>query len=82
MFHNTFDPCFVPPKSKNSVNREGVVAVDILFYEDDGLLRSLHNDEGLKSITDYLITLGASPNALVGLVYNFHHYLVYLSYNT
>lgn len=86
VLHYTCDPDYIAPQSKWSVNREGVFPVDILFNEDKGLLRNPHNDMVLKSVTDYLISLGTSSNVPVGFeqlakktVCNFHHCLVHLS---
>lgn len=65
VFHHTFDENHMAPDSGRNVKREGVLAVDVLFYEDKGLLRSQHNDKALKLSTDYLISRGASPKDLV-----------------
>ncbi|XP_060767925.1 uncharacterized protein LOC132875237 [Neoarius graeffei] len=62
VLHHTFDPNYIAPDSKWCVNREGVFTVDVLFHEDEGLLRSLHNDMALKRTTDHLISLNASPH--------------------
>ncbi|KAB5525816.1 hypothetical protein PHYPO_G00144560 [Pangasianodon hypophthalmus] len=62
VLHFTFDENHIAPRSQRIVNRDDVLAVDLLCYEDLGLLRSLHNDEALKAITDYLTSIGASPN--------------------
>ncbi|KAK3528271.1 hypothetical protein QTP86_028687, partial [Hemibagrus guttatus] len=64
VFHHTFDENYIAPDSRWIVKRNGVLAVDVLFYEDTGMLRSLHNDEALKLSTDYLISLGASQDVL------------------
>ncbi|KAB5525817.1 hypothetical protein PHYPO_G00144570 [Pangasianodon hypophthalmus] len=64
ILHHTFDETYIPPDSRWIVRREGVFPVDVLFYEDVGLLRSLHNDIALKSTTDYLISMGATPEVL------------------
>ncbi|MCJ8747208.1 hypothetical protein PDJAM_G00150680, partial [Pangasius djambal] len=61
MLHHTFDETYIPPDSRWTVRREGVFPVDVLFHEDVGLLRGLHNDIALKSITDHLISMGATP---------------------
>ncbi|XP_058237360.1 uncharacterized protein LOC131347367 [Hemibagrus wyckioides] len=58
----TFDENYVAPKSQWNVNRSSVFAVDLLCYEDLGMLRSLRNDQALKAVTDHLISKGASPN--------------------
>ncbi|GAA6068195.1 uncharacterized protein LOC113660633, partial [Tachysurus ichikawai] len=60
--HFTFDENYIAPDSKWNINRSDVFAVDLLCYEDLGLLRSLRNDEALKAVTDHLITIGASFN--------------------
>ncbi|XP_053347578.1 uncharacterized protein LOC128518474 [Clarias gariepinus] len=65
VLHHTFDTDYIAPDSKYCVKREGVLAVDLLFNEDLGLLRSLRNDVALKSITDCLISMSASPDAPV-----------------
>ncbi|KAF4090893.1 hypothetical protein AMELA_G00030780 [Ameiurus melas] len=64
VLHHTFDKNYIAPVSKRSVKRDGVFAFDILFHEDLGVLDGLHNDMMLKSITDYLISKGASPAIL------------------
>ncbi|MCI4392987.1 hypothetical protein PGIGA_G00152180 [Pangasianodon gigas] len=62
VLHFTFDENHIAPISQRIVNRDDVLAVDLLCYEDLGLLRSLRNDEALKAITDHLTSIGASPN--------------------
>lgn len=82
VLHHTFDPNYIAPDSKWCMNREGVFTVDVLFHEDEGLLRSLHNDRELKRTTDHLLSLNASPVNFEQLAkktsYNFQHYLVHL----
>ncbi|KAF5900220.1 hypothetical protein DAT39_010061, partial [Clarias magur] len=63
VLHHTFDTDYIAPDSTHCVNREGVLAVDLVFYEGIGLLRNLRNDEALKSITDDLKSKSASPDA-------------------
>ncbi|XP_027030072.2 uncharacterized protein LOC113660633 [Tachysurus fulvidraco] len=62
VLHFTFDENYIAPDSKWNINRSDVFAVDLLCYEDLGLLRSLCNDKALKAATDHLITIGASFN--------------------
>ncbi|MCJ8747207.1 hypothetical protein PDJAM_G00150670 [Pangasius djambal] len=62
VLHFTFDENHIAPVSQRIVNRNDVLAVDLLCYEDLGLLRSLRNDEALKTITEHLTSIGASPN--------------------
>ncbi|KAF7688120.1 hypothetical protein HF521_014126 [Silurus meridionalis] len=65
VFHHTFDPNFIAPDSKWFVKREDVFVVDILFYEDEGLLRCPRNDMALKSATDFLMSVRAPPDILL-----------------
>lgn len=83
VLHHTFDANYIAPASKCCVNRKDMFAMDLLYvcYEDEGLLRSMHNDTALKFTTEYLISKGAS---LVGFeqlakktACNFQHYLVH-----
>ncbi|KAL7830895.1 hypothetical protein SRHO_G00303970 [Serrasalmus rhombeus] len=60
VLHHTFDPYFVAPNSRLSVDRTDVFTVDCLFHEDQGLLRCERNDVALKAVTDHLISKGAS----------------------
>ncbi|KAF4090881.1 hypothetical protein AMELA_G00030720 [Ameiurus melas] len=57
VLHHTFDVNYIAPQSKRCVNRDGVFAADFLFYEEEGLLECLTNEEALKSVTDYLISM-------------------------
>ncbi|KAL6461360.1 hypothetical protein MHYP_G00295040 [Metynnis hypsauchen] len=66
VLHHTFDPNFIAPDSRLSVNRPDVFTVDCLFYEDQGLLRCLRNDEALKAVTDHLISKGGLPKSQEG----------------
>ncbi|XP_066509109.1 uncharacterized protein [Hoplias malabaricus] len=66
VLHHTFDPHFITPESRLSVNRENVFTVDCLFHEDRGLLRCQRNDEALRVVTDYLTAKGASPTSQEG----------------
>ncbi|XP_046696223.1 uncharacterized protein LOC124379732 isoform X4 [Silurus meridionalis] len=63
-FHHTFDSNYIAPESRWSVKREEVFAVDILFNEDEGLIRWLHNDLALKSTTEFLTSVRAPSNIL------------------
>ncbi|KAL7833379.1 hypothetical protein AOLI_G00283390 [Acnodon oligacanthus] len=60
VLHHTFDPYFVAPDSRLSVDRNDIFVVDGLFHEDQGLLRCERNDQALKEVTDYLISKGVS----------------------
>ncbi|KAB5525815.1 hypothetical protein PHYPO_G00144550 [Pangasianodon hypophthalmus] len=60
VFHHTFDENYIAPQSKLCVKKEDVFAADFLCHEDVGLLKCLANDEALKSITDYLISMAPS----------------------
>ncbi|XP_047007601.1 uncharacterized protein LOC108259355 [Ictalurus punctatus] len=62
VLHFTFDENYMAPNSTWNLDRDDVFAVDLLCYEDIGLLRSQRNDEALKAVTDHLISKGASPN--------------------
>ncbi|KAM9494445.1 uncharacterized protein Hap1MRO34_004365 [Clarias gariepinus] len=62
VLHHTFDTDYFAPNSKYSVNREGVLAVDLLFFEDIGVLRNVRNDEALKLITEYLMSKTTSTD--------------------
>ncbi|XP_036440352.1 uncharacterized protein LOC118817627 [Colossoma macropomum] len=66
VLHHTFDPNFVAPESGLCVNRANMFTVDCLFYEDQGLLRCLRNDEALKAVTDHLISKGGLPKSQEG----------------
>ncbi|KAK2819941.1 hypothetical protein Q7C36_021587 [Tachysurus vachellii] len=52
--HHTFDPGYIAPDSRHSVNRSDVFAVDCLFYEDQGLLNSQCNDKALNRVINHL----------------------------
>ncbi|KAF4090892.1 hypothetical protein AMELA_G00030770 [Ameiurus melas] len=64
--HFTFDENYIAPNSAWNINRDDVLAVDLLCYEDLGLLRCQRNDEALKAVTDHLISKGASLNTQHG----------------
>ncbi|XP_053347706.1 uncharacterized protein LOC128518579 isoform X2 [Clarias gariepinus] len=50
VLHHTFDPHYIAPESRYSVNRNDVFAVDCLYHEDQGLLNCKNNDEALKRV--------------------------------
>ncbi|XP_060715257.1 uncharacterized protein LOC132838724 [Tachysurus vachellii] len=52
--HHTYDPGYIAPDSRHSVNRSDVFAVDCLFYEDQGLLNSQCNDKALNRVINHL----------------------------
>ncbi|KAK2819938.1 hypothetical protein Q7C36_021584 [Tachysurus vachellii] len=52
--HHTFDPGYIAPDSRHSVNRSDVFAVDCLFYEGKGLLNSQCNDKALNRVIKHL----------------------------
>ncbi|XP_053347704.1 uncharacterized protein LOC128518578 isoform X2 [Clarias gariepinus] len=54
VLHHTFDPDFIAPDSRYSVNRNDVFAVDCLYYEDQGLLNCKNNDEALERVRTHL----------------------------
>ncbi|XP_053473249.1 uncharacterized protein LOC128603074 isoform X2 [Ictalurus furcatus] len=60
VLHHTFDENYIVPQSKRCVNRDGVFAADFLCHEDKGLLECLTNEEALKSVSDYLVSMEPS----------------------
>ncbi|XP_053532714.1 uncharacterized protein LOC108259354 isoform X2 [Ictalurus punctatus] len=52
--HHTFDQDYIAPDSRHSVHRNDVFAVDLLYHEDMGLLKSRTNDEALKRVIKHL----------------------------
>ncbi|XP_053532529.1 uncharacterized protein LOC128628669 isoform X1 [Ictalurus punctatus] len=52
--HHTFDQDYIAPDSRHSVHRNDVFAVDCLYHEDMGLLKSRTNDEALKRVIKHL----------------------------
>ncbi|XP_053532528.1 uncharacterized protein LOC124627638 [Ictalurus punctatus] len=60
VLHHTFDENHIAPQSKGCVDRDGVFAVDFLCHEDKGLLECLTNEEALKSVSDYLVSMDPS----------------------
>lgn len=80
--HVTFDENYTAPVSKRNIIRTDVFAVDLLCYEDLGLLRSLRNDEALKAVTDHLISIGGSYNTQVDRHNSIVHYLSSLHLNS
>ncbi|XP_058239791.1 trichohyalin-like [Hemibagrus wyckioides] len=54
VLHHTFDPECVVPDSSRFVNRENMITVDCLFYEDSGLLQCQKNNEALTKTLQYL----------------------------
>ncbi|KAM9494039.1 uncharacterized protein Hap1MRO34_004051 isoform 2-T2 [Clarias gariepinus] len=54
VLHHTFDPYYIAPDSRLCVKRESVFAVDCLYYEDQGFLRCLRNDEAIKAVKKHL----------------------------
>ncbi|KAM9493877.1 uncharacterized protein Hap1MRO34_003924 [Clarias gariepinus] len=54
VLHHTFDQYYIAPDSRLCVKREGVFAVDCLYYEDLGLLRCPCNDEAIRAVREHL----------------------------
>ncbi|XP_058239048.1 interaptin-like isoform X1 [Hemibagrus wyckioides] len=54
VLHHTFNPEYDVRDSNRSVNRENMITVDCLFYEDSGLLQCQKNNEALNKTSQYL----------------------------
>nr|XP_055054013.1 uncharacterized protein LOC129439435 [Misgurnus anguillicaudatus] len=54
VLHHTFDPEKTVPDSSRCVNREDILTVDCLFYEDTGLLECQKNDVAMDKVFDWL----------------------------
>ncbi|XP_058239080.1 reticulocyte-binding protein homolog 2a-like isoform X2 [Hemibagrus wyckioides] len=54
VLHHTFNPECVVSDSSRSVNRENMITVDCLFYEDSGLLQCQKNNEAVTKTLQYL----------------------------
>ncbi|KAL7834433.1 hypothetical protein SRHO_G00286800 [Serrasalmus rhombeus] len=61
VLHHTFNQELNVPDSSRTVNREKTLTVDCLFYEDEGLLQCIKNDEALCKVADWLIPEGSKP---------------------
>ncbi|XP_073716885.1 uncharacterized protein [Misgurnus anguillicaudatus] len=55
VLHHTFDKEKTVPDSSRSVNRINTLTVDLLFYEDEGLLECMKNTETLERIEKLLL---------------------------
>ncbi|KAK3509855.1 hypothetical protein QTP70_015865, partial [Hemibagrus guttatus] len=60
--HHTFNPDYVAPDSRACVNKERVFAVDCLFYEDQGLLNCLRNEDAIRAVKKHLTTDNSVEN--------------------
>lgn len=58
VLHHTFDPEKTISNSSKSVNRENLLTVDCLFYEDTGLLDCQRNSDALEESVNWLIAQG------------------------
>ncbi|XP_051517461.1 uncharacterized protein LOC127419774 isoform X2 [Myxocyprinus asiaticus] len=58
VLHHTFDPEKTVGESSRFVNREDILTVDCLFYEDTGLLQCLKNSEAINKVENWLILQG------------------------
>ncbi|XP_051513381.1 uncharacterized protein LOC127417392 [Myxocyprinus asiaticus] len=54
VLHHTFDPEKTVRESSRFVNREDILTVDCLFYEDTGLLQCLKNSEAINKVVNWL----------------------------
>lgn len=54
VLHHTFDPEKIVPDSSSCVNRENTLTVDLLFHEDEGLLKCMKNNKALDRIKKHL----------------------------
>lgn len=52
--HHTFDPGCIVPESRRAFSRSNALAVDCLFHEEQGLLKSHHNTKALEATAKYL----------------------------
>ncbi|XP_063042623.1 usherin-like isoform X2 [Engraulis encrasicolus] len=53
VMHHTFDPTYVVPDSRRYA-KDGMLVVDCLFYEDQGLLRCETNDKAKSTVLNWI----------------------------
>ncbi|XP_073808194.1 uncharacterized protein isoform X2 [Danio rerio] len=58
VLHHTFDPEKTVSDSSKTVNRENLLTVDCLFYEDAGLLQCQRNSDAYDKSVNWLIAQG------------------------
>ncbi|KAK2819931.1 hypothetical protein Q7C36_021577 [Tachysurus vachellii] len=52
--HHTFDSDYIAPDSRRNIDRSNIFSVDMLFYENVGLLNSFKNTKALEETTKHL----------------------------
>ncbi|XP_047656175.1 uncharacterized protein LOC113660629 isoform X2 [Tachysurus fulvidraco] len=62
--HHTFDPDHVAPDSGRNIDRSNIFSVDMLFYENMGMLNSYKNTKALEGTTKYLQKFKANRNKI------------------
>ncbi|KAA0717283.1 hypothetical protein E1301_Tti022834 [Triplophysa tibetana] len=55
VLHHTFDRERIVPESSNCVNRKNTLTLDILFHEDEGLLKCKKNEEALDRMQQWML---------------------------
>ncbi|GAA6082044.1 uncharacterized protein LOC113540943 [Tachysurus ichikawai] len=62
VLHHTFNQDYVAPNSRAYVNKNRVFAVDCLFYEDQGLLNCMRNEDAIRAVKKHLNTDNNTEN--------------------
>ncbi|XP_047656153.1 uncharacterized protein LOC113660631 isoform X2 [Tachysurus fulvidraco] len=65
VLHHTFDPDHVAPDSGRNIDRSNIFSVDMLFYENMGMLNSYKNTKALEETTKYLQKFKANRNKTI-----------------
>ncbi|XP_058238266.1 uncharacterized protein LOC131347854 isoform X2 [Hemibagrus wyckioides] len=62
VLHHTYDPDYVAPVSSRTIHRSNVFSVDLLFHEDQGVLKCKSNTEALDKAKYYLQNIKVNYN--------------------
>ncbi|KAK3510237.1 hypothetical protein QTP70_031067 [Hemibagrus guttatus] len=62
VLHHTFDPDYIAPDSSREIRRSNVFSVDLLFHEDQGMLKCKRNTEALDKAKKYLQDIQVNYN--------------------
>ncbi|KAK2819932.1 hypothetical protein Q7C36_021578 [Tachysurus vachellii] len=65
VLHHTFDSDYIAPDSRRNIDRSNIFSVDMLFYENVGLLNSFKNTKALEETTKHLQNIKANRNQII-----------------
>ncbi|GAA6089802.1 uncharacterized protein LOC113660629 isoform X1, partial [Tachysurus ichikawai] len=65
VLHHTFDPDHIAPDSRHNIDRSNIFSVDMLFYDNIGMLNSFKNTKALEETTKHLQIIKANRNQII-----------------